>query len=82
MTEAQIRDAIMTSLNTVAPEIPPDEIDPSKPIGPQMDVDSIDFLNVLMGIAERTGVEIPERDYAQVQTVDDTVKYVAAHLSA
>jgi acyl carrier protein len=55
-----------------------DEIDPAKPIGPQMDVDSIDFLNVLMGIEERTGVAIPERDYPQVQTVDDTVKYVAA----
>lgn len=79
MTETQIRDAIMTSLLTVAPEMSADEIDPSRPIGPQMDVDSIDFLNVLMGIAERTGVEIPERDYAKVQTVDDTVKYVAAH---
>ncbi len=81
MTEAEIRAAIMTSLLTVAPEVPPDEIDPTKPIGPQMDVDSIDFLNVLMGIEERTGVEIPERDYAKVQTVDDTVKYVAARLA-
>lgn len=81
MTEAEIRAAIMTSLHSVAPEVPADEIDPSKPIGPQMDVDSIDFLNVLMGIEERTGIAIPERDYAQVQTVDDTVKYVAAHLA-
>lgn len=81
MTEAEIRDAIMLSLLSVAPEVPPDEIDPSKPIGPQMDVDSIDFLNVLMGIEERTGVEIPERDYAKVQTVDDTVRYVAARLA-
>jgi acyl carrier protein len=78
MTEAEIRAAIMTSLHNVAPEVSEDEIDPAKPIGPQMDVDSIDFLNVLMGIEERTGVAIPERDYPQVQTVDDTVKYVAA----
>ena len=34
-----------------------------------------------MGIAERTGVEIPDRDYPKVQTIDDTVKYVAAHLA-
>ena len=78
MTHDEIRAAIMTSLLTVAPEVPEDEIDPGKPIGPQMDVDSIDFLNVLMGIEERTGVAIPERDYAHVQTVDDCVVYVAA----
>lgn len=78
MTHDEIRAAIMTSLLTVAPEVSEDEIDPGKPIGPQMDVDSIDFLNVLMGIEERTGVTIPERDYAHVQTVDDCVVYVAA----
>jgi acyl carrier protein len=78
MTKQEIRDAIMTSLHAVAPEIELDEIDPAKPIGPQMDVDSIDFLNVLMGIHEKTGVDIPERDYAKVQTIDDTVEYVAA----
>lgn len=78
MTEQEIRDAIMKSLHSVAPEIDLDEIDPAAPIGPQMDVDSIDFLNVLMGIHEKTGVDIPERDYPKVQTIDDTVAYVAA----
>jgi len=82
MTRAEIRAAILVSLLTVAPEMSEDEIDPGKPIGPQMDVDSIDFLNVLFGIAERTGVEIPERDYARVQTVDDCVDYVAARVPA
>jgi acyl carrier protein len=80
MTKQEIRDAIMTSLHSVAPEIELDEIDPAKPIGPQMDVDSIDFLNVLMGIHEKTGVDIPERDYPKVQTIDDTVEYVAARV--
>ncbi len=81
MTEQEIRDAIMSSLHSVAPEIELDEIDPAKPIGPQMDVDSIDFLNVLMSIHEQTGVDIPERDYPKVQTVDDTVAYIAARAS-
>ncbi len=80
MTKQEIRDAIMTSLHAVAPEIELDEIDPAKPIGPQMDVDSIDFLNVLMGIHEKTGVDIPERDYPKVQTIDDTVEYVSARV--
>jgi acyl carrier protein len=77
MTEREIRDAILTSLHAIAPEIDMDEIDHGKPIGPQMDVDSIDFLNVLMAIDEKTGVDIPERDYPKVQTIDDTVAYVA-----
>lgn len=78
MTETAVRDAVYQSLHAVAPEIDLDEIDAAKPIGPQMDVDSIDFLNVLMFIAEKTGVDIPERDYPKVQTIDDTVVYVAA----
>jgi len=82
MTEREIRDAIYASLHGVAPEIDLDEIDPAAAIGPQMDVDSIDFLNVLMSIHERTGVDIPERDYPKVQTIDDTVRYVAARVPA
>lgn len=78
MTDKDVRDAIYASLHAVAPEIDLAEIDPAKPIGPQMDVDSIDFLNVLLYIHERTGVDIPERDYPKVQTIDDTVTYVAA----
>ena len=78
MTEAAVRDAIYDSLHTVAPEIDLSEIDPAQPIGPQMDVDSIDFLNVLLYIHEKTGVDIPERDYPKVQTIDDTVAYVVA----
>lgn len=78
MSEQEIRDAVMKSLHSVAPEIDLDEIDPAAPIGPQMDVDSIDFLNVLMGIHEKTGVDIPERDYPKVQTIDDTVAYIVA----
>jgi len=80
MTEREIRDAVVSSLHAIAPEIDMDEIDHGKPIGPQMDVDSIDFLNVLMAIDEKTGVDIPERDYPKVQTIDDTVAYIAARV--
>jgi len=48
----------------------------------QLDLDSMDFLNVLVAIAEQLRVEIPERDYAKVRTLDALVAYVEAARAA
>ena len=37
----------------------------------------MDFLNVIVAIAEQTGIEIPERDYGKLTTLDDLVAYLA-----
>ena len=55
-------------------------LDPSTPIADQLEIDSMDFLDFVVGLAERTGVEVPERDYADLASVDDCVRYLAARL--
>ena len=42
-----------------------------------LDIDSLDFLNVVIAINERTGVEIPERDYPRLVTLADCVTYLS-----
>ena len=37
----------------------------------------MDFLGVVVAIHERTGIEIPERDYPKLSTLDDAVAYLA-----
>ena len=39
----------------------------------------MDFLNFVIALDEATGVEIPERDYAQLATLDGCVRYLEAH---
>jgi acyl carrier protein len=79
MTETELRDAVMTSLLDLAPEASPEDIDPAVPVQEQLDIDSMDFLDLLVALATKTGVEIPESDYAQVSTVDDCVRYLAEY---
>jgi acyl carrier protein len=46
-----------------------------------LDIDSIDFLNVLVGIEETFGVAVPKREYDEVRTLDALVAYVATTLA-
>ncbi len=76
-TEAQLREIVISSLTEVAPDIDPATIEPGTDLAEQLDIDSMDFLNVIVAIHEQTGVEIPERDYPKLSTLDDAVRYLA-----
>ena len=80
MSEAQILAALIVILEDVAPEADFDEIEPDEDIREALDIDSFDFLNVLIALNDETGVEIPEADYGKLVSLDDIVKYVAAKM--
>ena len=48
----------------------------------QVDLDSMDWLNVLVAIHEKLKVDIPEADYRKLVTLNDIVAYVGAKLAA
>jgi acyl carrier protein len=76
MNEAQAREILLASLGEVAPETDAATIDADVPLGEQLDLDSMDFLNLIVAVAERTGIEVPERDYARFATLGDAVTYL------
>lgn len=76
MNEQQLREVVIGALTEVAPDVDPAKIDPATDIAEQFDIDSMDFLNVIVAINERTGIEIPERDYPKFSTLDDAVAYL------
>jgi len=78
MNEQELRQVLVDALTQVAPEIDPAQIDPAADLAEQLDIDSMDFLNVIVAVNERTGIEIPERDYGKLATLDDAVAYLAA----
>ncbi len=77
-TEAQLREIVISSLTEVAPDIDADAIDPDAELAEELDIDSMDFLNVIVAIHRRTGIEIPERDYPKLATLTAAVAYLAA----
>lgn len=78
----QIRAEILVILHRLAPEIDPARIVPDQVLRTQIDLDSMDWLNVLACIHERLGVKIPELDYGKVVTLDAMVAYLAGKLAA
>jgi acyl carrier protein len=73
----QIRTEVLAIVKRLAPEIDPAKIISDKPLRTQIDLDSMDWLNVLATIHEKLGVNIPETDYGKVQTLDGIVAYLA-----
>jgi acyl carrier protein len=76
LNEQQARDVLVAALAEVAPEVDPATVDPQRDLGEQLEIDSIDFLNLIVAVAERTGIEVPERDYPQMRTVNGAVAYL------
>ncbi len=76
MTNDDALNLLRSVLHTVAPEADLDEVGEGETLQEALDLDSIDFLNLVIGLHESTGIEIPERDYAQLATVDGCVAYL------
>jgi len=77
VTRAEIRNVIVEALTKIAPEINPQSIVPGVSFRDQLDLDSMDFLNFVLALHERLGIEIPEADYARLYTLDDAVTYLS-----
>jgi acyl carrier protein len=82
MNEAQIRNAVIDALRSVAPEADPAALADTAPLRDTLDLDSMDFLNFVVALHGSLGVDIPEADYGKVRTLRDTVGYLAAKLPA
>jgi len=78
----QLKTTALQVLRGIAPEVEPGDIEPATPLRYQVDLDSMDWLNFLIGLHQRLGVNIPESDYAQLVTLDDVLDYLQARLPA
>jgi len=80
MTETEIRQAVFAALRKIAPEADPRKLQPNESLREALDIDSFDFLNFLIGLHEKLGVDIPEADYGRLTTLSDLVRYLSAKM--
>lgn len=81
MDDKDIRAAVLSVVRSIAPEIDADRIEAGKPLRTQIDLDSMDWLNVIVGLQEKLQLDIPESDYGKLSDLNGIVSYLGARLS-
>ena len=82
MTDTEIRAAVIRALKRVAPEVDFATLRPDVRIRDQVEIDSMDFLNFVVALDHELGVDVPERDYRQIETLDKAAAYLGARVTA
>ena len=81
MNETEIRTRVVGVIKSVAPELEESELRADRPLRDQIDLDSMDWLNVLVALHEKLHVDIPEADYGKLVTLDNLVGYLREKLA-
>jgi acyl carrier protein len=76
MTTTDVRAAILRALGGVAPEADLEHLQPDIGFREQLDIDSMDYLNFLIALHKEFHVEIPEKDYPKLSTLQGCVAYL------
>ena len=77
MTRDELRAALERVLARIAPEADLGALDPRAELRETLDLDSMDFLNFVVGVHAETGIEVPEADYPQLATLGSCLEYLA-----
>ncbi|MFN0090284.1 MAG: acyl carrier protein [Acidimicrobiales bacterium] len=78
-SQQDVERAVRQALEHVAPEIDFDGIDLDAELIEGVDLDSMDFLNVVTALDELLGVSVPERDYPRLHTLRAMIDYLVSH---
>jgi acyl carrier protein len=76
MNAAEIREEVLDILSDIAPDEDLSTLDDSVNFRQQMELDSMDFLDIVMELRKRYRVQIPEDDYVNLASMNTTVTYL------
>jgi acyl carrier protein len=76
MTESEAKSLIKDIIGGIAPEADFATLADEEDLREALDLDSMDFMNFVVALHERTGIDIPEADYPQLRTLDGVVTYL------
>lgn len=76
MTPAEIRVEILDILSDIAPDEDLGGLVDATPFREQLELDSMDFLDIVMELRKRHRIQIPEEEYGQLASMASTVAYL------
>ena len=71
-----LHQTIVVLLQQIAPDTEPATLKLEEKIRETLNIDSFDFLQFVIALHEKTGVEIPEEDYGKINTIQNTIEYI------
>jgi acyl carrier protein len=76
MTEDQVKQIVIDIINEIAPDEDTSGIKGDIALREQMDLDSMDFLDIVMELRKQHGIEVPEADYPQLASLESCATYL------
>jgi acyl carrier protein len=76
MNRAEIREEVLDILSDIAPDEDLSQLDDEKRFREQLELDSMDFLDIVMELRKRHRIQIPEADYQHLASMSSTVAYL------
>jgi acyl carrier protein len=78
MTDTELTNLVKSTLYRIAPDLEGEAVLTDIPFRDQFEIDSMDLLNFVIALHKATGLDIPERDYAKLETLSGCVAYLKA----
>jgi len=75
-----LADEVLATLCKIAPDVDPRSVDRARPLPDQLDLDSMDYQNLLSALSTRYAVTIKEVDVPKLRSIDDLVTYITARM--
>lgn len=82
MTPAEIRDEIIDILSEIAPDEDLSDLKDEISFREQMELDSMDFLDIVMELRKRHRVQVPEDKYGELASMSSTVTFLEPLMAA
>jgi acyl carrier protein len=76
MTPAEVKEVVLDILEGIAPDEDLTVLKDDVPLREQLELDSMDFLDIVMELRKRYRVQVPEDDYLHLATMNSTVEYL------
>ncbi len=82
MTEDQVKQIVIDIINEIAPDEDTSDLKSDVALRDQMDLDSMDFLDIVMELRKQHGIEVPEADYPELASLDSCANYLTPKFNA
>ena len=80
MTREEVRTNTLAVLLEIIPEVEPEKLDAKVSFRDQFEIDSIDYLNLVLALEKKLGIKIPEVDYPKLSSLDGCLSYLESRV--
>jgi acyl carrier protein len=82
MTREEVKQIVLDIIAEIAPDEDLTDVKPEVRLRDQLDLDSMDFLDIVMELRKKHGIEVPEEDYPQLASLDSCADYLLPKFTA